>query len=86
MNKLTALVALSLSGLALGATPAHADAPIIQVSGLDEVHGMDNGYLDGMPPATELCHRDLANYPIVGETVDRTTGVCEALGKTLDRR
>ncbi|OKI99211.1 hypothetical protein [Kitasatospora sp. CB01950] len=85
MKKLTALAALTLSGLALGATPAAAATPILQVSGLDEIHGMENGYLDGMPPASELCHRDLANYPIVGETVDRTTGVCEALGASLDR-
>ncbi|MGW4384098.1 hypothetical protein [Kitasatospora sp. NPDC004531] len=86
MKKLTALAALSLAGLALGTAPASATTPIVQVSGLDEVHGLDTGYLDGMPPTSELCHRDLANYPIVGETLDRETRVCETLGATFDRR
>ncbi|WP_279635890.1 hypothetical protein [Kitasatospora cheerisanensis] len=37
-----------------------------------------------MPSTTELCHRDLAQYPIVGPLADEATGTCEALGTTLD--
>jgi len=84
MKKLTALAALSLSGLALGATPAAADAPILHTGQLTQAHGLDTGYQGEMPSSTELCHRDLANYPVVGEVVDRATGACEALGTTLD--
>ncbi|MFJ5926934.1 hypothetical protein ACIQF6_30520 [Kitasatospora sp. NPDC092948] len=83
MKKLTALAALSLSGLALGATPAAA-GPILQTGQLTQAHGLDTGYHGEMPSSSELCHRDLANYPVVGEVVDRATGACEALGATLD--
>ncbi|MFI9783646.1 hypothetical protein ACIHEI_09095 [Kitasatospora sp. NPDC051984] len=86
MKKLTALAALSLSGLALGTAPAHATTPtpLIQTGSLSQAHGVDTGYHGEMPSSTELCHRDLANYPLVGEVVERATGVCEAVGTTLD--
>ncbi|MFJ1796184.1 hypothetical protein [Kitasatospora griseola] len=85
MKKLTALAALSLSGLALGTAPAHAQTPFLQMGGVTQAHGVDTpAYHGDLPSSTELCHRDLANYPVVGEIADRATGVCEALGTTLD--
>ncbi|RKE20526.1 hypothetical protein [Streptomyces sp. TLI_171] len=83
MKKLTALAALSMAGLALTAAPAEA-APIAQTGGLAQAQGLDTGYHGALPATAELCHRDLARYPVVGPLTDSTTGVCEALGATVD--
>lgn len=84
-KKLTALAALSLAGLALSATPADAAtaAPLAQAGGLGQAQGLDTGYHGDMPSTAELCHRDLAQYPVVGPLTDSATGACEALGATL---
>ncbi|MFD8599987.1 hypothetical protein ACFV1L_33770 [Kitasatospora sp. NPDC059646] len=83
MKKLTALGALSLTGLALAAAPASA-TPIVQTGSLSQAHGVETGYHGEMPSSAELCHRDLAQYPVVGPLADEATGTCEALGATLD--
>ncbi|MFE1316418.1 hypothetical protein [Kitasatospora phosalacinea] len=85
MKKLTALAALSLAGIALAQAPAQA-APIAQAGGLGQAQGLDTGYHGTLPSTAELCHRDLAQYPVVGPLTDSTTGACEALGATVDGR
>ncbi|MFJ5229996.1 hypothetical protein ACIQBJ_08835 [Kitasatospora sp. NPDC088391] len=82
MKKLTALAALSVAGLALAAAPASA-TPLAQAGGLGQAQGLDTGYQGPLPSTAELCHRDLAQYPVAGPLVDSTTGACEALGSTL---
>ncbi|BAJ30060.1 MULTISPECIES: hypothetical protein [Kitasatospora] len=83
MKKLTALAVLSMAGLALAQAPAQA-APIAQAGSLGQAQGLDTGYHGTLPTTAELCHRDLAQYPVVGPLADSTTGACEALGATVD--
>ncbi|GLW54542.1 hypothetical protein [Kitasatospora phosalacinea] len=86
MKKLTALAVLSAAGIALAQAPAQAAAPIAQAGGLGQAQGLDTGYHGTLPSTAELCHRDLAQYPVVGPLTDSTTGACEALGATVDGR
>ncbi|MFD7731561.1 hypothetical protein ACFV6F_14385 [Kitasatospora phosalacinea] len=83
MKKLTALAVLSAAGIALAQAPAQA-APLAQAGGLGQAQGLDTGYHGTLPSTAELCHRDLAQYPVVGPLTDSTTGACEALGATVD--
>ncbi len=83
MKKLTALAVLSVAGLALAQAPAQA-APIASAGGLGQAQGLDTGYHGPLPSTAELCHRDLAQYPVVGPLTDSATGACEALGTTVD--
>ncbi|MEV4560405.1 hypothetical protein AB0K51_25875 [Kitasatospora sp. NPDC049285] len=83
MKKLTALAALTMAGLALTGAPAEA-APLAQAGGLAQADGLDTGYHGALPSTAELCHRDLAQYPLVGPLADSATGACEALGSTVD--
>jgi hypothetical protein len=85
MKKLSALAALAMAGLALSAAPAEA-APLAHAGGLAQADGLDTGYHGALPSTAELCHRDLAKYPLVGPLADSSTGACEALGATLDAK
>ncbi|MEV4615175.1 hypothetical protein AB0K43_21675 [Kitasatospora sp. NPDC049258] len=70
MREIPALAALSLAALAAAAAPAQAE----QV----------RDYAQGAT-AAEVCHQELAQYPVVGSAAERTTGVCGTLGRVLDR-
>ncbi|GAA2740084.1 hypothetical protein [Kitasatospora cinereorecta] len=66
-----------LPGLAQGLAGAHGvDTPTGQAEG--------TGFFGSTVTTTDLCHRDLEQYPIVGPLADRSTGACEALGTTVD--
>lgn len=78
MKKITALAALSvtgLTGLAVSATPAQAASTSFGQGGAMQPWNVTTA---------ELCHRDLAGYPLVGPAVDHTTGACEAIGDAVD--
>ncbi|MEU9127420.1 hypothetical protein AB0D08_04735 [Kitasatospora sp. NPDC048540] len=70
MTKIPALAALSLAAVAVAAAPAHAEQA--------------RDYSQGAS-ADEVCHQELAQYPVVGPAAERTTGVCGTVGRVLDR-
>jgi hypothetical protein len=77
MKKLSALVVLSMAGLAVSASPAQAE-------NLSFGHGAADATKSWNVTTTDLCHRDMAGYPVVGPVVDHTTGMCDVLGDTID--
>ncbi|GAA4860053.1 hypothetical protein [Kitasatospora terrestris] len=98
MKRTTALAALTMAGLAMSAAPAAAlpgGAPTGLSGlghGLSSAHGVDTpagtmdgaGFFGSTVSTTDLCHKDLEQYPVVGPLADRTTGACDAIGETVD--
>ncbi|WP_371498504.1 hypothetical protein OG871_20935 [Kitasatospora sp. NBC_00374] len=69
MTKTPVLAVLSLAALAAAAAPAQAD----------QVRDYAQGATAG-----EVCHQELAQYPVVGPAAEHTTGVCGTVGRVLD--
>jgi len=57
------------------------------MQGVDGATGQADGtgFFGSQVTTADLCHKDLEQYPLVGPLADHTTGVCEALGTTVDQ-